>query len=583
MLIIKYNDFLDIRLNENVQAAKAYLRDLALAKKKNIDKNAELTPEEVRRVENNPDFLKIKEMLKDNPGYTYAFTRFFFDEGIDINELQRVYNKLKELRQSLNLLSMPIDKFADVKPSNEDPRKGFERLLDDIAKIEISRTVKKWVNQLPSDLKREYQNASVVQKEKIKGIAIAFDEFGKELDGTKNWEKNKELQDLFFLKVKRYKNISDLIIAANNYIKAANNAQISKFLQAIQKVNVKYGQMNGVEIIFDENRILIIEVKSFFANRELNSNTAHCIASSHSQWDNYVGADNIYNKQYYIYNFNLPPSDNYSVIGITIGPGNKITACHAKDDRNISGSIKTILKQWQNNYNINVNILELLAAMTPDEIEAKKKRIAANKEIVKPGLSIDKIKHYLEEGADPNAQQGKPLNNAVKEDDYDKAKLLLEKGASPNIGNSIKYAKNLDMIKLLVDYGSEINNDVFLNIINDYDAVEYVLKAGIDPNFEKGLPLRNAAKLGRTDIMKLLIKYGARISERRYMVVKWALEWAQIDAIKLLFQELEKSGNSVDKEFLEKSQFKHWVQTSDKVSEDKIKKVLDFLDQYGTN
>jgi hypothetical protein len=582
MLIKEYNKFLDTRLNENVQAAKTYLKNLALVKKKAKDEKATLTPEEVRRAENNPEFLKIKEMLRDNPGYTYLFTKFFFDEGVEMTELEQVYSKLKELRQSLNLLSMPIEKFGDVKPSDEDPRKGFERLLDDIAKIETSRVVKKWVNQLPGDLRREYQNAPVVQKEKIEGIATAFEEFGKEPDGSKDEKKNKELQDLFFLKVRRYKNITELITAANSYIKAANNASTSKFLQAIQRTNVKYGHMNGAEIVFDENGILIIEVRSFAANKDLNSNTSHCIASSSGQWDNYVAGDNNYNKQYYIYNFNLPPSDNNSVIGITIEPNYRIRACHAKNDAGISGSIKSILKEWEKKYKIDEDLFEILAPMTPAEVEAKKKRVIANKEIIKPGLSLEKVKQYLEEGADPNAQQGKPLNNSVQEDNYDKTKFLLEQGAIPNIGNAIKYAKNLDMIKLLVDYGSTITNDVFNSIINDYDAVEYVLKAGVDPNFEKGLPLRNAAKLGRTDIMKLLIKYGANIAERRYMVVKWALEWAQIDAIKLLFEELEKSGSKVDRDFLETSQFKHWAQTSDKVSEDKIKEVVDFLDQYGT-
>lgn len=582
MLIKNYNSFYETRLNENVQAAKNYLKNLILTKKREKDPQATLTPEEIRKAENHPQFLKLKDMLRDNPGYTYVFTKFLFDEGVEMTELEQMYAKLKELRQSLNQLSMPIDKFGDVKPTDEDPRKGFERLLDDIAKIESSRIVKKWVNQLPGDLRREYQNAPVVQKEKIEGIATAFEEFGKEPDGSRDEKKNKELQDLFFNKIRRYKNITDLINAANSYIKAANNASTSKFLQAIQKVNVKYGNMNGAEIVYDENGILIIEVRSFQANKELNSNTSHCIASSSGQWDNYVAGDNNYNKQYYIYNFNLPPSDNNSVIGITIEPNYRIRACHAKNDAGISGSIKSILKDWEKRYKINEDLFELLAPMTPEEVEAKKKRVIANKEVVKSGLSLEKVKQYLEEGADPNAQQGKPLNNAVQEDNYDKTKFLLEQGAIPNIGNAIKYAKNLNMIKLLVDYGSSITNDVFNSIINDYDAVEYVLKAGVDPNFEKGLPLRNAAKLGRTDIMELLIKYGANIAERRYMVVKWALEWAQIDALRLLFKKLEESGNKLDKNFLETSQFKHWAETSDKVSPEKIKEVLDFLDQYET-
>lgn len=578
MLIRDYNRFFDTRLNENVQAAKNFMKNLYLSKKreKSKDEKVTLSPEEIRRAENNQDFLKIKEMLRDNPGYTYTFTKFFFDEQVAMPELEQAYHKLKELRQSLNQLSMPVDKYADVVPSNEDPRKGFEILLDDIAKIENSRIVKKWVNQLPGDLRRDYANAPVVQKEKIEGIATAFEEFGKETDGSRDEKKNKELQDLFFNKVRRYKNIVDLITAANNYIKAANNSSTSKFLQAIQRTNLKYGHMNGAEIAYDENGILILEVKSFSANKELNSNTSHCIASSSGQWDNYVAGDNNYNKQYYIYNFNLPPSDNYSVIGITIEPNQRIRACHAKNDSGISGSIKNILKDWEKKYKINDDLWKYLAPMTPEEVEAKKKRVIANREIIKGGLSLEKVKQYLEEGADPNAQQGKPLNNAVQEDNYEKAKFLLEQGSIPNIGNSIKYAKNLNMIKLLVDYGSSINNDVFNSIIDDYDAVEYVLKAGVDPNFEKGLPLRNAAKLGRVDIMKLLVKYGADIAARRYMAIKWGLEWAQKDAVEFLVNKLEEQGQKIDANFV-KNQFVDWTETSDKVDDSKKKSMIEYL------
>jgi hypothetical protein len=87
---------------------------------------------------------------------------------------------------------------------------------------------------------------------------------------------------------------------------------------------------------------LKLEVLS--ANRELNSNTSHCIASSQGSWDSYVG-DNKFSKQYYIYNFNLPTSDVKSVIGITIGEGGKITACHTKNDGGFGGEINSYMKK----------------------------------------------------------------------------------------------------------------------------------------------------------------------------------------------------------------------------------------------
>lgn len=604
-MITSYNQFSINKLNENVQLAKNYLKKVALAKKKEKDEKATLNPEETRRAENNPTFLKIKEMLRDNPGYVYTFVKFFFEEEVSMEELESAYIKLKEYRQSLNQLSMTVDKYGDVTPTQADPRKGFEILLDDIAVIELNRTTKKFVDHLPGDftvsspgskdngahvpsMRKEYASCHPAMKEKIAGIAKAFDEFGKEPDGTIDHAKNRELQDLFFEKIRRYRSLAEVITAANNYIKAACNSSMSKFLQSIQKVNVKYGKMNGAEVVFDESGVLIVEIRSFQANKDLNANTSHCIASSSGQWDNYVGGDSNYNKQYYIYNFNLPPSDNNCVIGITIQPGQQIRAAHRKDDGSVASNIKTILREWEKKLGIKEDLFATLEPMTNAEVESKKKRVIANKEIIKPNLTLSQAKKYMEEGADPNAQQGKPLSNAVSENNIEKIKFLLEQGSIPNIGNVIKFAQNLEVIKLLVDYGSNINNEVFANIIDDYDAVKYVLDAGIDPNFEKGLPLRTAATKGRKDVINLLLQHGASIEERRFMVIKWALEWGNIDIAEFLFKRLYETrsqelkpgrGYLLKNDPKNLAHFLHWTESSDKMNDEQRKLTLAFLNK----
>jgi Ankyrin repeats (3 copies) len=588
MLFKNYQEFIgSFKIDENVQQAKTFLKKRALAAKKEKTKkeDEQLTPEEIRRAENNPDFLKIKDLLKDNPGYVYPFTRFFFEEGVPFEELVNMFNKIKEYKQFISTLPMPVEKYADVVPDNNDKRKGFERLGDDIAKLELNRIVKKFVDRLPGDftvtnpnasdkgtvvpsIKRAYQAAPQTIKDKISDIAKAFDEFGKEPDGSIDHKKNKELQDYFFDKIRRYRNLNEVIQGALGYIKSANNASVSKFYQTIQNVNKKYGELNGAEIVYDENGILILEVKSYQANKELNSNTSHCITSSSYQWDNYVGADSNFNKQYYIYNFNLTPGDDKSVIGITIEPGYKIRACHTKSDSEFTQGIKDYMKK------ISVPF-EILAPMTKEEIEIKKKRVIANKEIVKPNLSLENAKKYIEEGADPNAQQGKPLINSVSENDLDKTKYLLEVGASPNIGGAIKNAQNLDMIKLLVSYGATLTSSVFESVSNDYDAIKYLIDAGMDINFDNGLPLRTAAKNGRLDIMKLLIDNGAKINIRRFMVFKWAAEWGRTDILKFLLDELEKSGENLGEKNLK--DWIHWTGTSDKVDDKQRKAVTELL------
>ncbi len=589
MLFKNYQEFAsNFKIDENVQQAKIWMKKRALADKRTKTKkeDATLSPEEVRKVETNPEFIKIRDMLRDNPGYVYAFTRFFFEEEVPFDDLKDMYAKIKEHRAVISTLPMPVERYADITPDDKDKRKGFERLGDDIGKLELGRITKKWTDRLPGDftvtnqgakdkgvqvpsIKRAYQNSPDPIKEKVAGIAKAFDEFGKESDGSIDHKKNKELQDLFFDKIKRYRNLNEVIQAAIGYIKSANNASISKFFQNIQRVNEKYGELNGADIVYDDHNILILEIRSFFANKELNANTSHCIASSSYQWDNYVGSDNNFNKQYYIYNFNLSPGDDKSVIGITIEPRSEIRACHTKSDAGYSGQIKAYMNQIKVPFDV-------LAPMSNDEIERKKKRIIANKEIIKNNLSLSQIQKYYEEGGDPNAQQGKPLINSVKEDDYEKTEWLLEHGAMPNIGGAIKGAKNLPMIKLLVSYGATITNEIFNSVASDFEGVKYLLDAGVDPDFEQGLPLRISAKINRKDILELLVNRGAKISTRRYMVVKWAAEWANVDILKWLLDKLEESGEKIEEKILK--DWIHWSQTSDKINDaqrGEVKTVLE--------
>ena len=571
-------------INENVQQAKIFLKKRLLASKKSkTGKDETLTPEEQRRAENNPDFLKIKEMLRDNPGYVYSFTKFFFEEEVPFDELKAMYAKIKENRAVINTLPMRVEEYADIEPTSSDQRKGFERLGDDITKLEEKRVIKKFVDRLPGDftvtnpaakdkgtvvpsIKRAYQNSSPAVKEKVNGIALAFDEFGKSSDGSKDEKKNKELQDMFFDKVKRYRNLNEVIQAALSFIKSANNGNIAKFLQTIQSVNKKYGELNGAEVVYDEEGILIIEVKSYHANKELNSNTSHCIASSTYQWDSYVGGDSNYNKQYYIYNFNLQPNENKSVIGITIQPRGEIRACHLKNDAGFSDGIKSYLRGLNIDWSV-------LAPMTPEEIERKKKRIVANKEIIKPNISLSKSQQYIEEGADPNAQQGKPLINSVAEDDYEKTKYLLEVGAAPNIGGAIKGAKNLKMIQLLVSHGATITNEIFNSIAGDYEGVKYIIDAGMDVNYDEGMPLRLAAKAGNINVIRLLLDSGAQITQRRYMVVKWSAEWGRVDILRFLLSKLREKNEFPPKRIME--DWIYWAKSSDHIEDEKVRKEVE--------
>src|ERR1035437_8169611 len=360
MKLFKYNQFLgETPLNENLDKAKRFLKDrfilnaaaeqlkmvtpvmkhelshdekraLTLAdftpeQQDEIKKKMylmKLTPDQIRNIERAPEFMKIRELLKDNPGYIYAFTYFYYIEMVAFTELENIYKKLGQYKELLDRLPKKFDAaFIDPKLKN-----NAEILVDGLDGLEDYKKIKKIIDKLTPELKRDYVAAPQVIKDQFSEVARAFDELGQK-DGKVDEAQKELLQKAFFGgirevggakvyvgQLKRYKNIREFIKAAQNHLKASQNSDIIAFYDKINKCNEKFGSV-GTDICFDENGILVLEIKSFQSNQMLNGHTRHCIKDYLSQWENYVSSRN--NKQYYIYNFNIPQYDNKSVIGIT--------------------------------------------------------------------------------------------------------------------------------------------------------------------------------------------------------------------------------------------------------------------------
>jgi hypothetical protein len=634
MKLFKYNQFLrgDI-LNENLDKAKKFLKDryilITAAKELNLltgelaaqlkhgekrtatmkdftpeqqallkskMRDIKISDEQARTIERDPDFVKLRELLKDNLGYLYAFTYFYYVEMVGFKELEDLYNDLIENKQLLDKLPKKFDaNFIDPNIDN-----NFEKLVDGINYIKDYRKIKKVIDKLTPELKKDYNNSPPAIKELFDGIAIAFtDELGKGDDGKIDTVKQEKLWKSFFGEVReiagvgrryfgslrRYKNIREFIKAAQNFLVSSQNEGIVAFYDRIDKCNEKYGYL-GADIVFDENGILIIEVKSFQANQMLNGHTRHCIKDYMSQWESYV--TNRDAKQYYIYNFNIGQYDNKSVIGITIIPGrDKNYACHLKDDTGFRNQIKSQLQAWQKEYNISTDIYnDILIPISPEELARREKAKVANREIVKKGISIEQIKKYVkEDGADINKDRCIALVNAVEENDLEKVKVILSLGGSPNLRTgseaAISKASTLDMIKLLVANGSELTSEVFNSIVDDVGAVEYCLNNGLDPNFGNSLPIRRACRGNYTDrtkeshgyfdVFKLLIDHGARLTDDRgrHMGIKWAAEYGRISFIEYMIR--ERNIRVGFKEAID------WVSHSRKMTDDAKAKVLDYL------
>jgi hypothetical protein len=589
-------------------------------------RETKLTPEVVKNIERDPGLkivrelkatvtsngvTKVHQLDRDNIGWLSNFTYFYFYENVPIEELSEIYKKLIENKDILANLDIDVDgtivkkqfdlNFIDVNATN-----NSEKLIDGLDRLEQHRKVKKLVDSLTPVLKAGYANASEINKAKISEVATGFNQLGLK-DGVVDEEvKNKYWSGFFGTMIRRdgkmvyssalarYKTIDEFIKAAQNYLKSTENDQIISFYDKINTANDKFGN-GGADIVFDENGILIVEVKSFPANQLLNGHTSHCIKDSMYQWESYVSSHD--NKQYYIYNFNIPQYDNNSTIGVTIEPGQRIRAAHNRPDHGVSGTFKETLKNWEKEYNISDDLWSFFKPMSREEIAIREKAKIANREIVKKGLTIEQILKYVkEDGADINKDSCKALENAVEENDLAKVKVILELGGSPNLKKLqdavISKAKDITMIKLLVDYGAEMTGDVFSNVVNDADALQYCLTAGLDPSFGSDLPLRACFKgtwtgpnnVGESfyDSFLLLMKYIGKkktgsaktgLEHKGNMVIKWTAEYGRTDILEWYY----KNGLFDSISTSELDDLINWVNISRKTNDASKEKTSKFL------
>lgn len=574
--------FEDFKLNENVAGAKKLLKDTFILNKalkelnlgfktdstgmflmdksdapikfnelpteiqsdvKKKVKEIKLSEEEQRQVERHPKFNEIREILGDKLGWSQLFTYLYFKEKVEINELKSIFSDLVTYQDLLSKLRRPISNYIDPNISN-----NSEQLIDDIEDIKRYRKLKKFIDEFNKDLKADYAVTPKYFKDRLIDIATAFDELGKDESGKIDSEKQRAVQKRFFDKIGRYKTVRELTAGADAFLKAEANADVAKFYQAIDKCNKKYGEY-GVKVLYDEAGLLIMEVKSFSACKDLFSNTSWCIAQYLNQWNSYVGGDSVFNKQYSILNFNLPPSNNESIIGITIEPRQVVRACHLKNDANAKGNFQAIFNKFEQELGLeNGFIWSGLLPMSDKEIDEKKRRIIANREVVKKDLTIDQLKKYIvEDGADVNAGNGQALDNAVAEDNLNKVEFLLDFGASANLRSrqeaTVNKVKSFEILKMLIKKGAEITPQVFKSLVEDENAIKFCLDNGLDPNFEDNMPLRLAVKNGKLNIVKMLEEYNVSTENRRQMNTKHAAEFQRWDILEYF---INKGGSYVD-------------------------------------
>ena len=676
MKLFKYNQFLDLKpMNENVQKSKSYLKEFYLvglaAKELGFiteemeyelkegarrvflmkdftpeqqqqirnkikgrgefeGKGIRLTDEDVRKIESNPDFKKVRELkveTKDaegkvkatyqldrtNPNWVSNFVYFYFAENMSMEQLASIYERLIDYRDYLDKLPKKFDlNFIDETIPNEaHNHTNGEDLSDELDKLKKYRQFNKIKETLPSHLKKALESASELQMEELYEIAAGFDEFRPESKRELVWknffgdmqeDRQPTLPDgkpnphfgkvRYMSRLGLIKTLNDFIKSAKGHLQGSTTSGYTARLEKINKTSDKFG-VKGANIVYNENGIMVVQVHSYAANNFLNQgDCSHCIVDrGQNYWDSYVGDSN---NQYYVYNFNIPNTNPLWAIGVTIRPDRtwQSGACQNARNTYIGGEFKSILKNWQKEYNLNADILnDVLNPISKEELDRRQRQKLADREIVKKGISVEQIQKLVkEDGADINRDNCIALINAVDENNIEKINLILSLGGNPNLKSgtdaAISKAKSLEVIKILVAAGSSLTNEVFMNVKNDLDAVEYCLKAGLDPNFNQNFPIRKACEgsyksptdpgEGNLELFKLLLKYGAVLFDGgRNRFLKWAAEYGRVELMKYA----EEFGAAKDFTSNDYTSAIQWISHSKRLPAELKEKTVDYLQQ----
>ena len=190
----KYNKFLNLEpLNENLDKSKKFLKEREMLKiaatelgliqgelkyeieegRKKTLRMSDFTPEQqqelrqklreirlsdeqIRGLERDPEFIKLRELIKDNIGYLYNFVYMYYVEMTPYNEIEALYNDVLEFRPLLDRLKdiETVGKKFDINfidptiPNEKEHRTNSEILTEGIEELKSYRKVKKIIDPL---------------------------------------------------------------------------------------------------------------------------------------------------------------------------------------------------------------------------------------------------------------------------------------------------------------------------------------------------------------------------------------------------------------------------------------------------
>lgn len=274
--MLKFKEF-DL-LNENMNKARSVLR-------------------QVGADETDPNFLKLRELLKNNLGYTGKFTEWMFLQKVDFNRLENLYNRIKSEK-----LSKPIDQFNTP-----------EEVIDHLIRNNSDVVINQILNSIPARTReiikknREYKDLENFLRQNSNKKDILIDFFSKKGGRYGDYDKSSLIEELIddLEKIVNSKSINDI----------SNLSKSSK----------------DVKLVFEDDKMLMVAV-NYDGIKEIGSNY-WCIVEDEDTFNEYVLESEPRIQLVVFLKEKIPFIDERSVLGITwsLRDGGEVAA-HWEDD-----------------------------------------------------------------------------------------------------------------------------------------------------------------------------------------------------------------------------------------------------------
>jgi hypothetical protein len=425
-------------LFENLQAAKSLIKD---------------KPEYEKQLE------EVKELCSKNNcmNYCYLFISFIVNDGLSVEGVERILDKIIELKK-LNVVNRLPKNVVDY------VKDGYEKLEDDITQVYRKYEATRIYNELPALLKKQINVLSVKKKADLIDLFSAFYKL--------------EDKDTLIKKISSFKTVDQLESAITNFVKKrSGNLDFENFVNKLEE-----DKEVSVEFVDYEKEQIIASILTYEASRRYGSD-AWCISRHDSYFNNYV--KNIFYKQYFIWNFLLPINDPHFQVGITINDRNSITAAHDKRDHGLNRD------KFSKETGIN---LKMLKSYTLEEV----KKIMPLERILEYSFEYDSMKesllNRLLNGSHNDTVRGLYKNNFLVylRNDFDLLKEFFKhKNSYFDLPYGIKLTpKEEEKILELIDIQVNIDNNKLHSLYNvikelsDVSAYKVYKKYDISYEFE---------------------------------------------------------------------------------------------------